>query len=422
MRGPRRVVPLLLLLIVVFVGGLTAWARTVELDISAAGIGRVIPSSQVQTVQNLEGGIVAEVLVREGDRVEASQVVARIDDTGLASSLREDRSTYLRLSATAARLGAEAAGKPLAFDEEVTGSPEGGALVAAEEALFESRRQSLHDAVYVLAQEAAGARKAAASARSRGTHLEHRLKAVKEELDIVVHQVAAGLVSKVEALKLEGRIAEIEEQRTIARGEAAAAEARGEEAAAKIAEKRSAFVSAALEDLNQIRLKRSALKEKLVAHRDRVTRSNVRSPVKGVIKTLSVTTAGAVLKPGDPIMEIVPLEDALLIEARIDPRDIAFIRPGQEAQVRVTAYDFSVYGALPGRVERVGADTTVTRDEESFYPVTIRVDDARLPAQEHLPIMPGMVADVSIVTGSRSILDYLLKPVYKLKERAWTER
>ncbi len=422
MRGPRRIIVLMLVVIAVFVVGLLLWAHFVKLDITATGIGQVIPSSHVQTVQNLEGGIITEVLVKEGDEVQADQVVARIDSTGLASSYREDYSIYLRLSAKAARLTAETASKPLIFPDFISEDHKGTTLILEERKQLESRLRSLADKVAVLSGVVKASGEAIANARSRIGNLQNRLGLVREELSIVAPQVARGLVSTVEELKLKGQIAEIQEQITVVRGTILSAQQNRQEAEDRMIQEKSSFANEALEELGRVKLELDALEEKLVAHRDRVTRRDVRSPANGVVKRVAATMAGAVIRPGDPIMEIVPVDDTLLIEARINPRDIAFIHSGQTAQVRITAYDASIYGALSGKVDRVGADTIQTREGESYYPVKVRIDDVQLSAHADQPIIPGMVADVSIVTGTRTILDYLLKPITKLKDRALTER
>ncbi len=422
-RGPKQAIIALLVGIASLLFFLLVWAAMARLDITASGIGTVVPSSQIQVVQNLEGGILRAINAHEGDRVREGQVVAQIDDTGIASSYREDLSTYYAMLATTARLTAEAEDNALAFPDELREAPAGAALIASETALYESRAEELADAIAVLERQEEQARQTQTDARERIVHLEAKLRSVRAELGLIARQVDQGLVSVVEKLQLERLIADTDERLGTARGEIQAAEIELGELASRKAERRSAFRSEAREELAQRQAELAALTERLVAHRDRVGRRDVRAPANGIVKRLATQTVGAVIEPGGTIMEIVPVDDALLIEVRIKPSDIAFIQRGQEAKVRVTAYDFSVYGALPGRVERIGADTIVTRDEERFYPVTVRVDEAALQdRQADLPIIPGMVADVSVVTGDRTILDYILKPVLKLKERALQER
>ncbi len=422
-RGPQRAVITLLCVIAAIITFLLVWAGFATLDITASGEGSVIPSSQIQVVQNLEGGILREVLVREGDRVEAGDVVAQIDDTGIASSYREDLTTYRALQAMIARLQAEADGVELRFPEDLKTAPGGDTIIAAEIAFHESRVTELADAVNVLERQAEQARAAQEDAAERIGFLEEKRRSAASELALVTKQVNQGLMSVVEKLQLERLISDTDEKLSAARGEINRAGIELEELASRIAERRSGYVAEARAELGKHQAELAALSERLVAHRDRMGRRDVRAPANGIVKRVATLTSGAVIEPGGTIMEIVPVDDALLIEVRISPADIGFIFPGQDAKVRVTAYDFSVYGALPGRVERVGADTTITRDDQHFYPVMVRVDESALEErQADLPIIPGMIAEVSIVTGERSILGYILKPVLKLKQRALQER
>jgi len=422
-RGPQRAVLVLLVTIALLFAFVLVWASVARLDVTASGQGAVIPSSQIQVVQNLEGGILTSVLVREGDRVLEGDVVAVIDDTGIASSYREDLTTYHALQATAARLEAEAQSAPLAFAAELSQVRGGAELIKAETAFHAARVTQLADTLSVLERQEEQASATINDAQSRLGHLEAKRRSASAELALVTRQVNQGLMSVVDKLQLERLIADTDEKLAGARGEIERATLELEELDARKAEQRSGFIASAREDLSRVRAELASLSERLVAHRDRVGRSEVRAPANGIVKRVATLTSGAVIEPGGTIMEIVPVDDDLSIEVRIAPADIAFVQPGQEAKVRVTAYDFSVYGALPGRVERIGADTIIDRDDSRFFPVTVRVDDSALEGrQADLPIIPGMIADVSIVTGERSILDYILKPVLKLKEDALQER
>ena len=422
-RGPAQAVTALLVAAAGLLVFLLVWAALARLDITASGQGSVVPSSQIQLVQNLEGGILQAILVREGDRVARGDVVAHIDDTGIASSYREDLSTFRSLQASVARLTAEAEGAPLAFPADLAAADDGPALIAAETAFYASRAQELQDTITVLERQGEQARAGREDAQERIRFLDSKRRSAVSELVLVRKQVDQGLISVVEQLQLERLIADTDEKLSGARGDITRFTIEIEELASRIAEQRSIFVAEAREQLAMRQAELAALRERLVAHRDRVGRRDVRAPANGIVKRVATLTPGAVIEPGGTIMEIVPVDDALSIEVRIAPADIAFIQPGQEAKVRLTAYDFSVYGALPGRVERVGADTITTRDDERYFPVTVRVDETALQdRQADLPIIPGMVADVSVVTGERTILDYILKPVLKLQERALQER
>lgn len=422
-RGPERAVIVLLSLISGLLFFLLVWAAFAHIDVTAKGEGSVVPSSHIQVVQNLEGGILRKVLVREGDRVNKGDVVAQIDNTGALSSYREDLSTYRALQAATARLSAEASGKPLDFPAELGNSNEGPALMASETALYESRARGLSDAVAVFGRQEEQARQTISEAKERIGHLEDKRRSLAAEYGLVSRQVRGGLMSVVEKLKLERMLAETDEALSKARSDIRASEIELDELASRIDERRSTFVSDTRQELSKSSAELAALSARLVAHRDRVGRREVRAPANGIVKRVATLTEGAVIEPGGTIMEIVPLDDTLFIEARMKPSDIAFVHPGQEAKVRITAYDFSIYGALPGVVERVGADTQVTQEGAHYFPVTVSVDHAALEdRQANLPIIPGMISEVSVITGDRTVLDYLLKPVLKLKDRSLTER
>lgn len=422
-RGPKQAVLTLLGIVAGLFFFLLLWSAFAHIDVTASGEGAVVPSSHIQVVQNLEGGILRKVLVREGDRVSEGDVVAQIDNTGALSSYREDLSTYRAMQASAARLSAEASGAPLAFPADLLDARESAALVAAETSLYESRMAGLTDAVAVFERQEEQARETIMEATERIGHLEDKRRSLAAEHNLVSRQVRDGLMSVVEKLKLERMLAETDEALSKARGDIRAAEIELQELASRIAERRSIFVSEAREELGRANAEVAALSQRLIAHRDRVGRRDVRAPANGIVKRVATLTSGAVIEPGGTIMEIVPLDDTLFIEARMAPADIAFIHAGQEAKVRITAYDFSVYGALPGRVERVGADTQMTEEGAHYFPVTVSVDHAALEdRQAELPIIPGMISQVSVITGDRTILGYLLKPVLKLKERALQER
>ncbi|MAM95652.1 HlyD family type I secretion periplasmic adaptor subunit [Parvibaculum sp.] len=422
-RGPERAILVLLCAVAGIFIFLITWASLAHIDVTASGEGSVVPSSHIQVVQNLEGGILRKVLVREGDRVAEGDVVAQIDNTGALSSYREDLSTYRALQATTTRLAAEASGEPLAFPAELADAPEGPGLIAAETALYESRTKGLADAVAVFQRQEEQARQTISEATERIGHLDDKRRSLAAEHGLVSRQVRDGLMSVVEKLKLERMLAETDEALSRARADIRASEIELSELASRIDERRSSFVSEAREELSRSSAELAALSQRLVAHRDRVGRREVRAPANGIVKRVATLTQGAVIEPGGTIMEIVPLDDTLFIEARMSPSDIAFIQPGQEAKVRITAYDFSVYGALPGRVERVGADTLVTQEGAHYFPVTVSVDHAALEdRQANLPIIAGMISEVSVITGDRTVLAYLLKPVLKLKDNAFRER
>lgn len=356
------------------------WAANAMLDEVAVGIGRVIPSSQVQVIQNLEGGILSQLSVVEGQIVEKNQPLLRIDDTRFTSSYREAKVKRLSLLATIARLTAEAEGREPAFPPEIQRTAP--RLVKSESELFATRRRALEETI---------------------EGLKRSLEFANQEMKMTEPLVAQGAMSEVELLRLRRQVNELK---------------------TSIDDRRNRFRATASEELTKTKNELDGLAEASVAMADRVKRTLVRSPVRGVVKTLHVTTIGAVIQPGASILEIVPLEDKLLIETQIRPDDIAFIHPGQSATVKVTAYDYSIYGGLPGVVAHVSADSIIDEKKGvSFYKVLVRTDAASLEHQgKSLPIIPGMTASVDVLTGHKTVLDYLLKPVLKARERALRER
>jgi adhesin transport system membrane fusion protein len=380
MQESRPLAMAVLYLTAFFIIVALAWAAYATLDEVAIGTGRVIPSSQVQLIQNLEGGILAELSVTEGKLVEKDQVLLRIDDTRFTSTVREAQARRLSLLASVARLTAEAKGGALVFPEEVR--REAPHLARNETELYASRRRALNEAVAGL---------------TRSHEFASRELAMSEPL------VARGAISEVEVLRLRRQVNELQ---------------------TGIDERLNRYRAEAGEELAKHETELAGLKESAVAMEDRVKRTVMRSPVRGIVKTVHITTLGAVIQPGASILEIVPLGDTLLIEAQVRPDDIAFIRPGQPATVKVTAYDYSIYGGLPGRVEHVSADSTVDdKKGVSFYKVLVRTNASNIDHYgKLLPIIPGMTASVDILTGKKTVLDYLLKPVLKARERAMRER
>ncbi|MCG8427847.1 MAG: HlyD family type I secretion periplasmic adaptor subunit [Chromatiales bacterium] len=417
-RGGRMIVWMVLLFLLLSV----LWANWAELDEVTKGAGKVIPSSQIQIIQNLEGGILSSLLVKEGDAVEKDQVLLQIDDTRFSSSLRETKLQYWALKAKAARLQAEAGNTALQAPEDVLAEhPE---LIRREHELFNSQSKQLATNRAILLEQSQQMRQDIAELKAKRSQLQRSLTLVKKELELSQPLVDAGAISEVEMLRLRKEINEIRgelESTTLALPRA---QSRLDEAEKKVSEIEIRFRSEARAELNEVRAELSKLEETSVALEDRVKRTAVRSPVKGTVKQLMVNTLGGVIQPGMELMEIVPLEDSLLIEARVGPKDIAFLHPGQKAIVKLTAYDFAIYGALEGKVEHISADTIKDeREDESYYLVRVRTEMNFLGTPEsQLPIIPGMQAEVDILTGKKTVLEYILKPVLRAKGRALRER
>jgi adhesin transport system membrane fusion protein len=407
-----------LLMVAVAIIIAVVWAAYSNIDEVTRGEGKVIPSRQLQVLQSLDGGVVSEILVREGDIVEEEQILLRIDQTRFVSSVRESRAQALSLQAKAARLRALTDDVPLVMPPEVI--KEDPKTADEESRLYESRRIELRTTISIARQQLSQRQQELAEARARYTQAASAYQLSSRELAVTKPLIASGAVSEVELLRLERDTSRFRGERDMASAQISRIQSAINEANHKIEEVSLAFRNEAGKELAETMTRLNSLSESSVGLADKVERTVLRSPVKGTVKRLLVNTVGGVVQPGRDIVEIVPLEDALLLEARVQPRDIAFLRPGQKVMVKFTAYDFAIYGGLEGTLEHIGADTVIDEKGNAFY--TVRVRTNRPQIGNDMPIIPGMVAEVDILTGEKSILTYLLKPVLRAKARAFTER
>lgn len=394
------------------------WAAVSRIDEVTRGEGKVIPSRQLQVLQSLDGGVVSDILAREGDIVEPGQILLRIDQTRFVSSVRESRAQTLALQAKAARLRALAEDQPFVLPPEVLADDPKTA--EEERRLYESRRNELETTRSIARQQLSQRQQELAEARARYEQASKSYELSSKELAVTKPLIGSGAVSEVELLRLERDVGRFRGERDMASAQIARLQAAISEASHKVDEVSLSFRNEAGKELAETMARLNSLSEGSVGLSDKVDRAVLRSPVKGTIKRLLVNTVGGVVQPGKDIVEIVPLEDTLLLEARVQPRDIAFLRPGQKAVIKFTAYDFSIYGGMEGKLEHIGADSVIDEKGNAFYVVRVRTNQAQL--DNKLPIIPGMVAEVDILTGQKSILTYLLKPVLRAKARAFTER
>ena len=354
---------------------LLLWAWLFKLEEVSTGTGKVVPSSKEQVVQSLEGGILTTLNVREGEIVNRGQVLAQLDPTRFASNVGESESLLVSSLATSARLRAEVNGTPLVFPEEVLKEPK---LVQQETALYNSRRANLEESL-------AGLRQA--------------LVLVEQELRMTEPLVAKGAASEVEVLRLKREANDLRNQMNDIRNQ---------------------YYVSAREELSKANTDVETQQQVVRGKSDTLNRTVFKSPVRGVVKEIDVMTIGGVVPQNGKLMTIVPLDEQLLIEARISPRDIAFIRPDQEALVKITAYDYSIYGGLKGKVTVISPDTIrdEVKQDQFYYRVYIRTDTDKLTNKsgQQFSITPGMVATVDIKTGSKTVLDYLIKPFNKAQE------
>lgn len=422
MESSPRTGHMLLLLSLLFFICAGWWAHVTEIDEVTRGDGKVIPSSKIQVVQNLEGGIVREIEVSEGQLVDKGDILMKIDDTRFSSSFRESQLKYWELLARVSRLEAESSGEPLVLPEKLLFEQPG--LAANEQSLYQSRTRELEQAVNVLEQQAAQRRQELVERQAKQEQLEEAYSLSQQELNMSAPLVEQGVMSEVELLRLKRDASNLRGEMDANRLAMPRIRSALQEARDKIAEEKSRFRAEAARELSEVQAEFARTEESIMALEDRVTRTSVRSPVRGKINQLMINTEGGVIQPGEDLAEIVPVDDTLLIEAKIRPADIAFLRPGQNAMIKFTAYDFSIYGGLPAKLERISADTITNEEDESFYLIYLRTNDNVItsPAKGDLEIIPGMTTQVDIMTGKKSVLDYLLKPILKAKNEALRER
>lgn len=397
---------------------LLVWAAFAHVDEVTKGEGRVIPSTQLQVVQSVDGGVVDEIKVREGQEVKANALLLRIDRTRFESTLRDNRSQYLALKIKAERLEALTTDQP--FTPSPTDATEVPALVERERALYESSRDELEAGIAVARQQVIQRQREIEGAAARFNQATQGLALASRELEVTRPLVGSGAVSEVEVLRLEREVSALKGERNQSSAQIQQARAALNESSRKVEEYTLNFRNRWRTDLGDTMAKLNSLSESGSALADRVEKADVRSPVRGMVKRILVNTVGGVVQPGQDLVEIVPLDDTLLLETKVVPRDIAFLRPQQPAMVKFTAYDFSIYGGLEAQVDRIGADTVTDDKGNAFYIVRVRTHKTSLG--ENLPIIPGMVAEVDIITGRKTVLSYLLKPVLRARSNALRER
>ncbi|MBT8355116.1 MAG: HlyD family type I secretion periplasmic adaptor subunit [Desulfofustis sp.] len=416
-RGGRSLIWLTLILLVCAI----YWASISEVEEVTRGMGKVVPSSQIQIIQNLEGGILAETYVNIGDIVEDGQLLMRLDEKRFSAPYQEYRLKYLALTAKAARLTAETEGIEMALPKEV--EEENTSIAARERQLYNSRKAELVTTIEILEEKAKQRRQDLAELEEKLTEITRTYQLLKREIELTEPLVGEGAVSEVELLRLQREASSM--LGDIAGTKLAIPRVRSQlqESLKEIKEEHLQFSNNAKKELNEVQAELDAISATSVALADRLERTSIRSPVYGTVKQVLVNTVGGVIQPGMDLIEIVPLEDTLLVEAQIKPSDIAFLRPEQEAMVKFTAYDFTIYGGLDAQLEYISADSVIDEKGNAYYQVRVRTNQNYLMGKEgKMPIIPGMVATVDILTGKKTILSYLLKPILKAKHTALRER
>ncbi len=416
-RGGRALIWITFTAVFLFVG----WAAWIEIDEITRGMGKVIPSSQVQDVQNLEGGIVGDILVKEGDTVDKGQVLMVMDDTQFMSSLDGQKIGRMALEIKRARLQAEVGGVyPVISDQGWKEVPD---LAQQEIDLYISRQEELQSRKNVLLEQIGQNQQQVEEMGEQRKLLARRRKLLREEWSIARRLAESGAVSRIEVLRLERQVSDVDGELAVSLETVDRLMAEQNEVKQRIKELQLTFISSARSELNETLAKIKELEATGAALEDRVARTQVRSPVKGVVKQILVNTEGGVVQPGMKMMEVVPLDDNLVIETRIRPQDIGFLHPGQKAVVRFTAYDFTIYGGIEGRLTHLSADTITDEQGESFYLAHVETERNNLDDDNaSRPVITGMIANVDIMTGKKPLLAYLLKPVLRAKQLAFSER
>ena len=418
---PAMPAVLTLLGIVGLVIALMFWAAFAQIDELTRGEGQVVPTQEVQMIQSLEGGVIQDILVKEGESVEAGQVILRISDVQFSSQERGLEGKRMALEAQKARLRAEIDATSFAVSKPLQGGyPD---IVANERALFQSRQKELTGTLRVLDDRASKARAEMAEVDAQISRLGQTVSSLEEELNITRGLVASRAVPKLEELRVERELNDARGQISAQRERKRALEAERRAALSEKSNTRDRFRSQALAELSEVEADIATLQEDIKSAGDRVDRAEIRSPVDGVVNRLAVNTIGGVVEPAQPLAEIVPLGDELKIVAKVTPEDIAFLRRGQAARVSLTAYDPQKYGRLDAQLTRIGANSITDEQGEIFFEIEVQTARNFLGSEAApLPIMPGMVASVDIITGKRTILDYLLKPILRARSVALTER
>jgi membrane fusion protein, adhesin transport system len=391
------------------------WASLAQVDEVTRGQGRVIPSSKVQLIQAAEPSTISTILVRSGQAVKKGQLLVRLDDTSSSSELGQLSAETNRLSERADRLNREGGGGSGGCS---------GENCADELRLQQVRGSALRSRVSALNAAVEQRRRDYSEAQATIGSLESSLKLAQEQVEMLRPLAQKNIVPQTELLTAQREMVDIRGRLDASRQAASRAAASINEAQAQVSEAQFQFRQDALNERSQISTKIAVNKETMRGAQGRLNRAEIRSPVNGVVNDVQVTTVGGFLNAGEKIMQIVPMGDKLLIEARVAPNDIAFIKVGDRANVKITAYDFSVYGGLGGRVVQVSADSIYDEVErKAYFTVVVETDKAFLLARgKKLPITPGMICDVEIMTGRKSVLSYLLKPVLKARSEALTER
>jgi len=418
-------------IIAVLFASAVLWAALAEIDELARGNGKVIPTDKIQKIQNLDGGIISEILIKEGQIVKRGDELMKIDTTRFQASFQENKAEYYSLLAVRTRLLAETSVNinkrlpKLKFDSVIS-LEENEDYIRAENRLFKNRFSELKVSIRVLDNQYEQKKLEVKEITSTIKKLRKSLKIIKKQRSTIAKLVRSRIKSNFDLLNIEKEYEQALGDLQTALISEPRAKLGVDEARNKIEEKVQNFRTEASDTLQKTQSELRKYKARLVAEKDKVDKTTIISPVDGIVKQININTIGGVVRSGDDLIEIVPQSEVLVVEAKIDPKDIAFINPKQKAIVKITAYDFSIYGGLEGKIIEISADSIVdkeSKDQKTYYRVLVKTNKNFLERNgERLPIIPGMVASVDIITGKKSILDFILKPILKTKNNALHER
>lgn len=417
---PATPVILMLASVMALVVFFLIWAAVSKVEIITRGHGQVVPTQEIQIVQSFDGGILSELLVKEGEMVKKDQVLMRLKNAQFSSDEKEKEARQLSLIAKKARLEAEAKGADFVIPAEV--AQKNPKIAANEEALYNSRKSELQNAYGIIEDRINKASAGIAAAQSEISSLSENRNLLQQQLDITKEMVRQRAAPKLDQIKLERELGDISGQINTSLQRKKGLEAELAEARKQKQTQEGSFRSQALTELSQAEGDIAGLQENLKSAGERVNRGELRAPVDGIVNSIALTTIGGVVEPAMKLIEIVPADDQLKIVARVSPDEVAFLRPGQDVKVKITAYDPQKYGSLSGKLTRIGANSVTDREGKVSFEIEVRTDKNYLgSAEKPMPISPGMVANAEIVTGKRTILEYLLKPILRAQDVALTE-
>lgn len=426
---PKLKVDFLFISILVLVVGLVLWANFSLVDEITRGSGKVIPSSNIQKVQNLDGGIVSQILVRDGQSVQKDQPLMKIDTTRFKATLEETKEEQLTLFAKKARLDTQLKYNPakkmprIRFPKELKDDKK---YTTLEKRIYKNNIEEYKSSLRILELQLGQKIQEEKEIKAKVSQLKDRKVLVEKQLKTIKKMTNQGVKSTVDLLNIQKEYKQLEGDIQTAELSLPRSKLAIKESENKILERVKNFKAETSKELQKVVALINKIEARLVSDTDKLEKTIVRSPVNGIIKQININTIGAVVKSGVDLIEIVPNSDILLVEAKIDPKDIAFISPAQVAKVKLSAYDFAIYGGLDGKIMEISADSIVdktSKDNKSYYKIIIKTNKNFLERNgEKLPIIPGMVANVDIVTGKKSIMDFFLKPILKVKEESLHER